>query len=162
MASLLDQERPNIFTQAVANIEPGAEVDITIAYSETLKWKDGEYEFSFPMTVEPRVTCRARRPGEPTTGWSPPTDQVPDADKISPPVTPEGTRAGHDISLTVNLNAGLPIRRLDSRQHAINVEYPAADKSRAVVKLAADRRRFPTKISCSSTRRPATKSPTRC
>lgn len=54
VASLLDQERPNIFTQSVANIEPGEQVDITISYSKTLKWKDGEYQFSFPMVVGPR------------------------------------------------------------------------------------------------------------
>jgi Ca-activated chloride channel homolog len=143
VASLLDQERPNIFTQAVANIEPGAAVDITIAYSETLKWKDGQYEFSFPMVVEPRYM-----PGQPTgaatTGWAPPTNQVPDANRISPPVTPEGTRAGHDISVTVNLNAGLPIRQLDCRQHAVEVSYPAADQSRAVVRLQ-DRKTIPNK-----------------
>ena len=134
VASLLDQERPNIFTQTVANIETGADVDITIAYCETLKWVDGEYRFSFPMTVEPRYMPGAPA-GAATTGWAPPTTQVPDAHKISPPVTPEGTRAGHDISVTVNLNAGNPIRRLDSRQHAIDVNYPVADKSRALITL---------------------------
>ncbi|MEI8371430.1 MAG: VIT and VWA domain-containing protein [Planctomycetota bacterium] len=134
VASLLDQERPNIFTQSVANIEPGEQVEIIISYSETLPWKDGEYQFSFPMVVGPRYM-----PGQPsgpaTTGWAPSTDQVPDANKISPPVTPEGTRAGHDISITVRMDAGLPLQRLDSRQHAIDVEYPTADKSRAIVKL---------------------------
>ena len=32
VASLLEQERPNIFTQSVANIEPGAEITISISY----------------------------------------------------------------------------------------------------------------------------------
>jgi len=134
VASLLDQERPNIFTQSVANIEPGEQVDITISYSETLKWKDGEYAFSFPMVVGPRYMPGAAT-GDPTTGWAPPTDQVPDAHKISPPVTPEGTRAGHDISITVNLEAGLPMRRLDSQQHAVTVDYSNAEKTRATIRL---------------------------
>ena len=86
VASLLDQERPNIFTQAVANIEPGAEIDITISYSETLKWKDGDYEFSFPMVVGPRYMPGSPT-GSPTTGWAPPTSEVPDANRISPPVS---------------------------------------------------------------------------
>ena len=110
VASLLDQERPNIFTQSVANIEPGEQVDITISYSETLDWKDGEYQFDFPMVVGPRYMPGGPT-GEPTTGWAPPTDQVPDAHRISPPVTPDGTRTGHDISITVNLDASLPIAR---------------------------------------------------
>jgi Ca-activated chloride channel family protein len=49
VASLLDQERPNIFTQSVANIMPGQEIQITISYVETLKYEDGSYEWTFPM-----------------------------------------------------------------------------------------------------------------
>src|ERR1700755_738939 len=51
IASLLDQERPNIFTQAVANILPGEKVTIEISYVETLKYEDGSYEFMFTMGV---------------------------------------------------------------------------------------------------------------
>ncbi|HPF40858.1 MAG TPA: VIT domain-containing protein [Phycisphaerae bacterium] len=54
VAALLEQERPNIFTQSVANIEPGAEVLVEISYVETLAPKDGVCEFAFPMTVAPR------------------------------------------------------------------------------------------------------------
>ena len=54
LASLLDQERPNLFTQSVANIAPGATVKIQISYVETLKYEDANYEFSFPMVVGPR------------------------------------------------------------------------------------------------------------
>src|SRR5215207_7973087 len=53
-ASLLDQERPNIFTQSVANIMPGEKIMVEIGYVETLKYEDGAYEFVFPMTVGPR------------------------------------------------------------------------------------------------------------
>ncbi|HVF10373.1 MAG TPA: VIT domain-containing protein, partial [Abditibacteriaceae bacterium] len=106
VASLLDQERPNIFTQSVANIEPGVQVVIEISYVETLKFEDGVFEWVFPTVVGPRYM-----PGTPTgqsgTGWSPDTTQVPDASKISPPVAVPGTRAGHDISLTVKLDAGM-------------------------------------------------------
>src|SRR5690349_6863037 len=54
VASLLDQARPNIFTQSVANILPGNRVQITISYVETLRYEDGAYEFVFPMVVGPR------------------------------------------------------------------------------------------------------------
>jgi len=151
VASLLDQERPNIFTQSVANIEPGEQVDITISYSETLDWKAGEYSFDFPMVVGPRYIpgggsapgkgVRNLLPERPEGGFAQKvpdtfsTPQVPDADRITPPVTPEGTRAGHDISIAVSLNAGLPLRRIDSKQHAVEVEYPKPDKSQAVIKL---------------------------
>src|SRR6185295_4190108 len=53
VASLLDQERPNIFTQAVTNLEPGAKVKIVISYVETVPYEAGRYAFSFPMVVGP-------------------------------------------------------------------------------------------------------------
>src|SRR5258707_2972476 len=82
-ASLLDQERPNIFTQSVANILPGEQIKITISYVETLKYEDGSYEFVFPMVVGPRYV-----PGSPTgakgNGFAPDTTQVPHASRITP------------------------------------------------------------------------------
>jgi Ca-activated chloride channel family protein len=121
VASLLDQERPNIFTQSVANIMPGEKVDITISYVETLKYEEGTYEFVFPMVVGPRYI-----PGQPTGkqggGWSPDTTRVPDASRITPPVAPKGTRAGHDISLEIALDAGVPIESIKSTQHEVELE----------------------------------------
>ena len=54
VAGLLDQERPNIFTQSVANILPGEKVTITISYVETLSYDGGRYSVVFPMVVGPR------------------------------------------------------------------------------------------------------------
>ncbi len=101
-ASLLDQERPNIFTQSVANIMPGNRVLIEISYVETLKYEDGAYEFVFPMTVAPRYI-----PGG-----------VADAHKIAPPIAI--MRAGHDVSIEVNLNAGVPVEEVRSNSHDID------------------------------------------
>src|SRR2546421_4034384 len=50
--SLLEQERPNIFTQSVANILPGEQIKITISYVETLKYEDGSYEFVYILRSE--------------------------------------------------------------------------------------------------------------
>lgn len=122
VAGLLDQERPNIFTQSVANIEPGAAVEIRISYVETLKYEEGVFEFVFPMVVEPRYM-----PGHPVgrkgTGWSPDTCQVPDASKISPPVARPGTRAGHDIDLKVTIDAGMSLSDLESVLHDIQITH---------------------------------------
>ncbi|MCC6357251.1 MAG: VWA domain-containing protein [Phycisphaerales bacterium] len=120
VASLLDQERPNIFTQSVANIEPGVEVAIEISYVETLKYEDGQFEFMFPMVVGPRyIPGGGSAPAPLTTGQ--PTPQVPDAHKITPPVTPKGTRAGHDISLKVRIDAGMAIQDIASVLHDVDV-----------------------------------------
>jgi len=135
-ASLLDQERPNIFTQSVANVLPGSKILIEISYVEYLKYEEGEYQFSFPMVVGPRYIPGGTNPGQdrdPTAGRVPGTPQVPDADRVTPPVTPEGTRAGHDINLTARVDAGMPIQDVRSELHEVDTERPS--ESQAVVKL---------------------------
>ena len=107
IAGLLDQERPNIFTQSVANIMPGASVKVEIQYIEQLPYDSGSYEFVFPMVVGPRYGG------------------------VNPNVAAKGTRAGHDISVAVHLNAGMPIQSLDSNTHEIEV----GKKSGTVVDL---------------------------
>jgi hypothetical protein len=70
VASLLEQERPNIFTQSVANIEPGATVKVRIATIELAQRRNGVAEYVFPMVVGPRYI-----PGQPASmprlpeGW---------------------------------------------------------------------------------------------
>jgi len=159
VASLLDQERPNIFTQAVANIEPGQQVTITISYSQTIAWTDGRFGFDFPTVVGPRYIPGASK--APVDGENPlpairksdsqrgsqgeapvvnpdaipPTDQVRDANRITPPVVEEGFRAGHDLSITVRIQAGLPITELKSDLHEVKVEQADGDQTRAIVRL---------------------------
>src|SRR4030095_9280944 len=91
----------NIFTQSVANIMPGEKIIVEISYVETLKYEDGAYEFVFPMTIGRRDT--------PTC--------APEAPKTAPPVAID--RPGHDISIEVNLNAGVPVEEIRSTSHEI-------------------------------------------
>src|SRR5688572_18109087 len=133
VASLLNQERPNIFTQSVANIMPGEQIKITISYVETLKYDDGSYEFVFPMVVGPRYNPGAASGVSTGSGFSPDTNSVPDASRITPQPIPEGMRIGHDISLDLSLDAGVPIDSLNSKSHAIDTER--AGPARARVRL---------------------------
>ncbi len=136
VAALLDQERPNIFTQSVANIMPGETVKVTIRYVEFLKYEDGAYEFSFPMVVGPRYIPGSMAIGQQGGGWAPDTNQVPDASRITPPVAgvhTASTRAGHDLSLEVALDAGVPIQDFRSTSHAILWDRTSA--SSAVIRL---------------------------
>ena len=132
VTALLDQERPNIFTQSVANILPGEQVRVTISYLQTLEYESGAYQFVFPMVVGPRYI-----PGQPVGkqagGWARDTNQVRDASKITPQVTPEGTRAGHDISIELALDTGVPLLELNSVSHEIEIARTGA--SSATVRL---------------------------
>jgi Ca-activated chloride channel family protein len=132
LTGLLDQERPNIFTQSLANLMPGTAVEVHIEYNEPLPYEDGTFEFSFPTVVGPRF-IPGNATGKQGTGWAPDTNRVPDASRITPPVTPEGTRAGHDIAIAVDIDAGVPIRKIDSRLHEVDVDRRS--KTRALVHL---------------------------
>ncbi|MFK5969171.1 MAG: VIT domain-containing protein [Candidatus Marithrix sp.] len=121
-ASLLEQERPNIFTQSVANIMPGDDIVITIRYVNILQYIEGNYELVFPMVVGPRYIPGNIAIGHRGTGWSLDTDKVPDASRITPPVLKPDERTGHDISLSVKLNAGVSIKKIHSTSHVIDIK----------------------------------------
>ena len=162
-ASLLEQERPNIFTQSVGNIQPNDEVRIEISYVDVLDYDMGTYEFHFPMVVGPRYI-----PGTPTTkmpelpdelegkvgeleaplegirdgadpsgsGVAPDTDRVPDASRITPPVLKPGYRTAHDISLSVSLDAGVPIQDIQIVNHTAEVDRVEASGATTVLSPA--------------------------
>jgi Ca-activated chloride channel family protein len=121
-AALLDQERPNIFTQSVANLLPGERVKVRLQYAAPLHYDDGVYTFNFPMTVGPRFIPGVALPGQSQgTGVVPDTDRVLDASRISPPAS----RSGGDVSVRVHLDAGAPIEELTSGSHALQVSRAA-------------------------------------
>jgi Ca-activated chloride channel family protein len=115
-AGLLEQERDNIFTQSLANIKPGEQIKVTIRYTESLKFEQGDYEFVFPMVVGPRYI-----PGTAIDSKGN-TIQVPDASRINPPVLKPETRSGNDITVSLQIDAGVPIRDLYSTSHRIDVQ----------------------------------------
>jgi Ca-activated chloride channel family protein len=124
-ASLLRQERPNIFTTAVANIGPDEEVVVEIEYQQNLRYDQGQFKIRFPLVVGPRYI-----PGNPVmqdevkgfqaTGWANDTDQVPDASKITPPVLDLSHGKINLVSIKINLNAGFPLSQLNSSYHKID------------------------------------------
>jgi len=124
VAALLTQERPNLFTQSVANIEPGAEVRVSIRYVQPLEYEAGGYEIVFPMVAPPRYM-----PGRST-------DQD-DPEQVQPAVLPPALRSSHDIDLAVQVDAGVAIKELRSPSHRIEIRRPASAPNLASVRLGA-------------------------
>ncbi len=134
-ASLLEQERPNVFTASVASIGPNEDVEIEIEYQETLRYDGGGFELRFPMVVAPRYIPGSplpaaaaeseRSPGgaSPASrkgmGWAAGTDQVPDAGRVTPAVRGPGEAGVDPVRLSVELAPGLRLKRLESASHAI-------------------------------------------
>jgi len=135
VASLLHQQRPNIFMQKVANIEPGKSIDIDITYFHTMTFADGWFEYVFPMVVGPRynpASTLASGDGVAATGRGPvnQSGQATEVQYLRP-----DERSGHDIGLTLEVNAGFPIEDIVSLNHRI--EKLETDDG-ACVRLARD------------------------
>ncbi len=130
VASLLTQERPNIFTQSVANIEPGKAIDINIRYFHTLAYDDGAYEFVFPMVVGPRFNPPGSTQGVGAVahGSRGASGQKTEVQYLKP-----GERSGHDISLAVSIDAGVSIEAVECRSHVVEVKQPSPERADAVL-----------------------------
>ena len=128
-ASLVEQERPNIFTTSVANVGPGETVAVEIAYQQTLRWDGGTFELRFPMVVGPRYIPGAENSeAPPGYGWSRATDRVPDADRITPPVQHPSAGPANPVRLRVSLDAGLPLASLVCPYHAVEIVRGAGEE----------------------------------
>jgi len=118
-ASLVQQERANMFTTSVANIAPGETVVIEIEYLETLQVDAEMFSIRFPVTITPRYIPGTPVPGRRGSGWSLDTDQVVDASRITPPIQP--VTKDHKLSFDVRLNSAVPLEYIASRYHPANV-----------------------------------------
>jgi Ca-activated chloride channel family protein len=122
-ATLLEHERPNIFTSSVANIGPGEEVEVELEYQQGLRYEQGRYSLRFPMVVGPRYIPGTPVAGLVGAGWAPGTDQVPDAPRITPPVLRPGedVKPVNPVKLRVTLDAGVPLAAVESAYHPVRI-----------------------------------------
>jgi len=123
-ASLVEQERPNIFTNSVANIGPHEAIVVRIEYQETVKQDGGVYSLRFPLVVAPRYNPDASDITSVDFGGKPsPIDPVPDRDRITPPVLdPAKSPKINPVSIKVTLNAGFVLGDIESSFHQIALE----------------------------------------
>jgi Ca-activated chloride channel family protein len=87
--ALLEQERPDVFTQTVSAIPPGGVVEVTLRYDAVARYQDGRWELVLPMVVAPRhVPGTASGTATTGSGRAPDTDRAPDASRVTPAATP--------------------------------------------------------------------------
>jgi Ca-activated chloride channel family protein len=120
-ASLLEQERPNVFTMSVANIMPGDRIAVEMDYSEMLIPDEAIYEFVYPTVVGPRYTGGADPAPMSTTQW------------MANPHLAAGAPEPYRFDIKVHLETGIPIKELSSPSHQVAVSY--AGPARADVRL---------------------------
>ncbi len=136
--TLVEQERPNLFTTNVANIGPGEEIVVAIEYEETLRYGDGAFHVRFPLAITPRYIPGAATEAAATgMGWSQVTTLLPDADRITPPFVPASHGDANPVSITIDMNAGFPLANVVSSYHAIDVEERPGNRYRIVLREGA-------------------------
>ncbi len=119
-ASLVRQERANLFTTSVANIGPGETVTIEIEYLDTVRFDDGTFSLRFPLTLTPRYVPGVPLPDRQGSGWSPDTAEVPDASRITPPMVAKSD--DHRVSFEAHIDAGMDLEFIASRYHPVKIE----------------------------------------
>lgn len=125
-AFLLEQYRQNIFQVSLGQILPEEEAAIEITYIDQLKINDDELRFMIPTVAAPRYIPGVPGGQRKGTGAAGPTDKVPDADFITPPVGENDYRVTFDIII----DSIKPIKSIESPSHRIKVDMSDASKAR--------------------------------
>ncbi|RXQ90971.1 TonB family protein [Ancylomarina salipaludis] len=120
-SSLLEQERTNVFKMKVANILPGATVEVDMSYTELLVPTDKVYEFVYPTVVGPRYVNRDERGNKAAEEWT------------NNPFLEEGVKATSTLDINVGLSTGVPIKEIRCETHKNKLSY--LSKSQANLKL---------------------------
>jgi Ca-activated chloride channel family protein len=120
-ASLLQQQRPNVFQMDVANIKPGQTIIVELFYNELITPEAGIYEFVYPKVVGPRYADEEGMIKDP---W------------VQNPHSTTKKGSAHSKStfnIKVNLNTSLPLQQVQSFSHKVNINY--SNGKSAIVQL---------------------------
>lgn len=121
-ASLLEEERPNVFSMNVANIMPNDVVSIDLHYTELITPADGIYQFVYPTVVGPRYVSPVLDESGVREEWA------------STPYLHEGVLPKDKYDIRVSISAAVPITELTSSSHQVNVVWE--NETKAAVSLA--------------------------
>ena len=121
-ASLLEEDRPNVFSMSVANILPKDRIQVELHYTELLVPTDGTYELVYPTVAGPRYASAKLDARAATNKF------------IAAAYTHQGTPPSYDFGVHVTVAAGMPIQSIDSPSHPIKTAL-GANKVSATVDL---------------------------
>src|SRR6267378_2864927 len=106
-ASLLEQNRPNVFSMSLANIMPQDQVEIELRYTELLVPTNGVYEVVFPTVVGPRYSSQ-------------PESSAPKEDSfVKSAYLHQGNKPTSTLHISARVSAGLPIQDLSCVSHQV-------------------------------------------
>jgi Ca-activated chloride channel family protein len=123
VASLLEQERPNVFQMKVANIMPGDRIEVRVNYTELLVPEKGIYEFAFPTVVGPRYSDKQESDAKDHDRW------------LKTPYLHEGEEPPYSFDITATLRTGIPLSSVWVPSHEVVVQK---EGDRAEINLAPE------------------------
>jgi Ca-activated chloride channel family protein len=110
-ATLLEQQRPNVFTMNVSNIMPGDLVLVELKYTEFLTPEAGTYEFVFPTVVGPRYSNQSESAGNESDNW------------VKSPYLHENTLSPAAFSFKAIISTGIPIEEVSCTSHKVLLSW---------------------------------------
>ncbi|SCI24930.1 Uncharacterized protein conserved in bacteria [uncultured Clostridium sp.] len=125
-ASLLEQQRPNVFSMDVANVMPNDTVVIELHYTEMVVSTEGSYQFVFPTVTGPRYTSSPEDPGKDDNQW------------VSTPYLKEGKTPSGRYDIAVSLSTGVPVTDITCRSHSIKIDKSSASAARITLEDPKD------------------------
>jgi Ca-activated chloride channel family protein len=120
-ASLLEQQRPNVFQMNVANIMPGDEIKVELKYTELLVPTDRVYEFVYPTVVGPRYSNQPAETAPPSERW------------VQNPYLHQGEAPHYTFDIQVNIAAGLPLKELHCASHKVTANFDGPSVARVML-----------------------------
>jgi Ca-activated chloride channel family protein len=124
-ASLLEQQRPNVFQMNVGNILPGDEIVVELSYTEMLISQKNLYEFVYPTVVGPRYSNQNESGAGDRDRW------------IQNPYLQEGEQMSSTFALDLTLSAGMPINEILSPTHDVEITYQSEEQAQISLKGGA-------------------------
>ena len=110
-ASLLEQDRPNVFSMHLANVMPQEQVEIELHYTELLVPTSGTYEFVFPTVVGPRYPSPKDSTAKSEDGF------------VNTPYLHQGEKPTSTLHISAKIAAGVPIQEISCPSHQVFPQF---------------------------------------
>jgi len=125
-ASLLEQQRPNVFQMSIANVLPGDEIAVDLRYAETIVPTDGIYRFVYPTVVGPRYNGPPAQESHRAERW------------IAQPTLRAGVAPQAVFGMNIEIDSPVPVQELRSPSHRLDVSSAGEKTLRATLLPAAE------------------------
>ncbi len=125
-AALVEQNRPNLFRQSIANIPPGETIEIRLSFMDRVVYEAGQFSYRFPMTLTPRYLPRGAVADFSGTDANRPSlsaGQVSDVQQMTIPMAGSDDGLTNPIEILIDLDPGLELQEISSPYHEISVKH---------------------------------------